>query len=177
MKKLQLSVLSPFEQLLYLYVSTFSFENFLYLASLGDEGTISKAVRKSSLGGGPWLLAYCFVSGGFSVFRRCCHFDVVDLSPVMTVTPSSPCDVFHLLFPFVIFPFQHLDCLWQISDGAEIRSVTFILSALFGPSNHDASISHRCLPIRSWTSKLPGGRQCQSNLGRLLREATQCRHP
>ena len=53
MKKLQLSVLSPFEQLLYLYVSTFSFENFLYLASLGDEGTILKAVRKSSLGGGP----------------------------------------------------------------------------------------------------------------------------
>ena len=61
----------------------------------------------------------------------------------MTVTPSSPCDV--LLCPFVIFPFRHLDCLWQISDGAEIRSVTFILSALFGPSNHDASISHRCV--------------------------------
>ena len=64
MKKWQLPVLFPFEQLLYSQVSTCSLENFSVPRKLGDEGTIFQSSKEvQPWGGASWPLAYCFVSG------------------------------------------------------------------------------------------------------------------
>ena len=53
MKKSQLPVLSPFEQLLYSQVSICSLENFSLPRKLGDEGTIFESSKEVQPWGGP----------------------------------------------------------------------------------------------------------------------------